>query len=74
MKTNGGVEVELYVFLASALDGSEWLSSFMSQYPLTEDWVDPRTSLNAALVRNWNLVIQLIAIHYWQSYTGSTSE
>jgi hypothetical protein len=55
MKTYGGVDVEIHVFLASALVGSEWSAShpgrFVSEKGATgtrwiEGWVGPKAGLH----------------------------
>jgi hypothetical protein len=61
MKTYWGVDVQLYTFLASALDGGEWSASLPS--PLNPGgkalsahrigvWVGPRTSVDAVRKKN----------------------
>jgi hypothetical protein len=55
MKTYGGVEVYINIFLTSALVGSEWLASRPGRFTPKErapgthwigDWVDPRTGVD----------------------------
>jgi hypothetical protein len=54
MKAYGGVDVEIHIFLTSALAGGEWLASRLGRFPPGErapgnpwiaGWVDPRTCL-----------------------------
>jgi hypothetical protein len=51
MKTYGGVDVEIHVFLTSALVGGKWPASRPDRFtPGTNciaDWVDPRAGLDA---------------------------
>jgi hypothetical protein len=55
MKTYGGMEIQMHVFLTSTLDGGEWLDSRPGRFTpeetapdihLIEGWVGPRTDLN----------------------------
>jgi hypothetical protein len=55
MKANGGVAVQIHVFLTSALVGGEWSASRLGHFipgkraPGTHwigGWVDPRTGLD----------------------------
>jgi hypothetical protein len=56
MKTYGGVDVQIHVFLTSALVSREWLGSRLDRFipgergPVTHyvaGWVGPRTGLDA---------------------------
>jgi hypothetical protein len=60
MKAYWGVEVQLYYFLTSALDGSEWLASRTGRFtpkeraPVTHwiaGWVRPRAGLETVVKR-----------------------
>jgi hypothetical protein len=55
MKAYGGVDIEFYIFLNSALVGCEWLVSYPCHFTLDErapgthyieGWVDPRAGLD----------------------------
>jgi hypothetical protein len=55
MKVNGGVEVQIHVFLTLALAVGQWTASRschltplegVPRYPLIGDWVGPRSGLN----------------------------
>jgi hypothetical protein len=55
MKTYGRVDVQIHVFLTSALVGGDWPASCPGRFILEErvpgtpwigDWVDPRTGLD----------------------------
>jgi hypothetical protein len=55
MQANGGVEVEIHIYLTSALVGGEWSASRPGRFPPGESapgthwirgWVDPRTGLD----------------------------
>jgi hypothetical protein len=55
MKTNGAVDIQIHIFLTSALVGGEWSDSRLGRFnaekdaPVTrwiERWVDPRTGLD----------------------------
>jgi hypothetical protein len=55
MKTYGGVDILIYVFLPSALDGGEWSASRPGRFTAGErapgthwigGWVGPRAGLN----------------------------
>jgi hypothetical protein len=50
MKEYGGVDVEIHIFLTSALVGGEWLASRPGRFtPGTHcigGWVDPRAGLD----------------------------
>jgi hypothetical protein len=55
MKAYGGVDVQIHIFLTSALVGGEWPASHPCRFTLgerapgthlTEGWVDPRAGLD----------------------------
>jgi hypothetical protein len=55
MKVYGGVDVQIHIFLTSALVGGEWSSSRPGRFTLRErapgthcigGWVDPRAGLD----------------------------
>jgi hypothetical protein len=55
MKTYGGVDVQIHIFLTLALVGGEWSASHLSQFTPVEiatgthwigGWVGPRTGLD----------------------------
>jgi hypothetical protein len=55
MKAYGGVDVEIHIFLTSALVGGEWSASRPGRFTPGKEppgthciggWVDPRTSLD----------------------------
>jgi hypothetical protein len=86
MKTYGGVEVWLRVFLASALDGGGWSSSRPGRFApgrgvlvthLTGDWVGSRAGLDEVAKKKSppllrTPVVQPVAQSlYWLSYPGS---
>jgi hypothetical protein len=61
MKTYGGVDVQIHVFLTSALVGGEWSASFPSHFALGEraplthwigSWVGPSASLDDVEKKN----------------------
>jgi hypothetical protein len=46
MKAYGGVDVQIHVFLTSALVGGEWSASALTVLPRKGGWVGPRTGLD----------------------------
>jgi hypothetical protein len=49
MKTYGGMDVQIHVFLISALRGSEWLASLPGRFTPGTYWIGGRVSLRAEL-------------------------
>jgi hypothetical protein len=60
MKAYGGVDVQLHIFLTSALAGDEWSASRPGRFtPGTHwigDWVNPRAGLDDAEKREFLLL------------------
>jgi hypothetical protein len=57
MKAYGGVDVEIHIFLTSALAGGEWSASGPGRFTLGTHWigglVDPRAGLDDVQKRNF---------------------